>query len=407
MTSPGVVTRDVARGVTRSLNDIGGKGGHHPALELLYQFTSNESLAPVDGLGPTLTCTRAGATATRATREGLMEVNIPADTPRFDWNPVTGEFLGLLVEEERENIALYSGDISNAVWVASNMTKETTEATDTTGALNSNIRITAAAANATLMQTVTSAVDSYTYSCLMRAVTVTGNVEITVDGGTTWTAKFCPNFWIRHFVTTASETNPQFGVRLVNSGDSIDFWGSELNRGVEYPTTHIPTVASPVTRNADVISTTDVGWLNASAGSFAATSLLSHFTGTLGVVLDLSDNSATDRIYIQRSAAEGPGNLVIAASSTEAALATGSYSENVIARQASCYASNDVEFYVDGTRAGTGDQLVTLPTGLNQLVIGNNFQGTQAFNGWIREIRYYNERLANPVLESMSNGVFP
>lgn len=41
-----------------------------------------------------------------------------ANQPRFDHDPVTRKSLGLLIEEERTNLALYSEDLSNAYWTA-------------------------------------------------------------------------------------------------------------------------------------------------------------------------------------------------------------------------------------------------------------------------------------------------
>jgi hypothetical protein len=46
----------------------------------------------------------------------------PANTARFDHNPVTGESLGLLVEEQRTNLFTYSEDFSNAAWSKNNVT---------------------------------------------------------------------------------------------------------------------------------------------------------------------------------------------------------------------------------------------------------------------------------------------
>jgi hypothetical protein len=40
----------------------------------------------------------------------------PAGVPRFDHSPVTGESLGLLVEEQRTNLLTYSEQLDNATW---------------------------------------------------------------------------------------------------------------------------------------------------------------------------------------------------------------------------------------------------------------------------------------------------
>jgi hypothetical protein len=163
-----------------------------------------------------------------------------------------------------------------------------------------------------------------------------------------------------------------------------------------------------VTRAADIIDTTDMSWFNPSAGSFYVSSLVSHFSATLGIVMDVSDNSASDRIYIQRSAAENPGQLTLSASALQSALASGAYQENVVMRMASRYALNDVEFYVQGARVGTGDQAAALPIGLSKLTLGNNFAGTEAFNGWLQEVAYFDTSLTLEELALLStDGTFP
>ena len=52
-------------------------------------------------LDPRITFTRT-TSGTRVGPDGYIEV-IPADQPRFDFDPVTGECLGLLIEEQRVN----------------------------------------------------------------------------------------------------------------------------------------------------------------------------------------------------------------------------------------------------------------------------------------------------------------
>ena len=65
-------------------------------------------------LDPLFTFTRA-STATRINASGLLET-VAADTPRFDFDPVTLECKGLLIEEGRTNLLTYSTDLTNAAW---------------------------------------------------------------------------------------------------------------------------------------------------------------------------------------------------------------------------------------------------------------------------------------------------
>jgi hypothetical protein len=62
---------------------------------------------------------------------------------------------------------------------------------------------------------------------------------------------------------------------------------------------------------------------------------------------------------------------------------------------------------VNGVRDGTGDQSVDMPVGISQLNIGTDQDDVSAFNGFISEIRYYDENFDLQPLEDMSLGRFP
>jgi hypothetical protein len=61
----------------------------------------NLNFARSQRLDPRITFTRT-TSGTRTNSDGLIEV-VPANSPRFDFDPVTGECLGLLIEESRQN----------------------------------------------------------------------------------------------------------------------------------------------------------------------------------------------------------------------------------------------------------------------------------------------------------------
>jgi len=71
---------------------------------------------------------RSSATATNITTTTAINNYIPTlqsapiNTPRFDFNPVTGESLGLLLEPGSTNGLLSSEDYTNAVWTKTNAT---------------------------------------------------------------------------------------------------------------------------------------------------------------------------------------------------------------------------------------------------------------------------------------------
>ncbi len=59
--------------------------------------------------------TRAGAVAKRFNESGIMET-VSADTPRFDYDPVTRDIKGLLVQQAATNLCLQSDSIGTNPW---------------------------------------------------------------------------------------------------------------------------------------------------------------------------------------------------------------------------------------------------------------------------------------------------
>ena len=62
-----------------------------------------------------------GSIGTRVNRNRLIET-VPANQPRFDYDPVTGECKGLLIEESRVNSWLNSGQSNVTSWNTNGVT---------------------------------------------------------------------------------------------------------------------------------------------------------------------------------------------------------------------------------------------------------------------------------------------
>jgi len=119
---------------------------------------------------------------------------------------------------------LWARDLTNAVWVSGGggvTTAKTSTGAD--GVANTATRVTAAGANATVLQTITLASSTILLQVYIKRITGTGNVDLTVDGGTTWTT-ITPGSGVysQVVISQAAVTNPVVGIRLVTSGDAID-----------------------------------------------------------------------------------------------------------------------------------------------------------------------------------------
>ena len=157
-----------------------------------------------------------------------------------------------LLELAATNECLYSEDLSNAAWVATNITKSTDGVTLPNGLSGTAETLTSTAANGTLLQTITLASQANVFSVYLQRKTGTGNIDITLDNGVSWSTKSLTGVgtWDRVDVSGAAAANPIVGVRIVTSGDAIQMWGAQLEAGA-VPTSYVSTTAASTTRIAD------------------------------------------------------------------------------------------------------------------------------------------------------------
>jgi hypothetical protein len=110
-----------------------------------------------------------------------------------DHNPTTGAALGVLVEEARTNLLLWSSDLTQAAWTPTNLTTAKT-ATGPDGVANSASTLTATAANATARQDITSASAARITSMFVKRRTGTGAVTLS-QGQTTGSELLVAGSW--------------------------------------------------------------------------------------------------------------------------------------------------------------------------------------------------------------------
>jgi hypothetical protein len=174
---------------------------------------------------------------------------------------------GFLREEARTNICLKS-ETFNSTWTASNTTVATTTTVTPRGDTTA-FSLTATAGNATLLQSITSASANRCFSVWIRRKTGSGNIQMTVDNGSTWTTVTTTSSFARVYITQASVTNPVVGFRIVTNADAIEVWGAQLETG-SMPTSYLQTTTSSVPRNEDVLSYPTSGNVRGVAGTVYA-----------------------------------------------------------------------------------------------------------------------------------------
>ena len=165
---------------------------------------------------------------------------------------------GVLLEEQRTNNCLHSEDLSNVAWVASNITKSSDGIQLPNGEDGTSETLTASAGNGTLLQTIALASAINNFSVYLQRKTGTGNVDITLDNGATWTTQTLTGVgtWDRVNIQGTAAANPIVGIRLVTSGNAVQMWGAQLETPVDgsVQSSYIPTVAATATRNNEELS---------------------------------------------------------------------------------------------------------------------------------------------------------
>jgi hypothetical protein len=366
--------------------------------------------------------------------------------PRFDYDPVTLAPRGLLIEEQRVNLLLYSEQFDNAGWTKLNgsVTANTTTSPDGTTNADAFIENTAASAFHAMGQAVTKAASSIVYAGSFyvknkgRQVafniqdaagssgvqgrvnpatgTVTQNATAFGSGFTAGaiTITNVGNGWYRVVMTATSDTSTtvtsQFilhnGTTSVYTGDGVSgafLWGAQLEAGA-FPTSYIPTVASTVTRTADEVSMTGTNfssWYNQSEGTIVTN--FGPFFRTSGNpgVAQIDDGSATNTVRIYAGTVVSPVfNVITGGGSSQAFLNAGIINPNANTSIAGAYALDNFAKSANGNTPDT-DASGTVPV-VNRMLIGSGTAGVNHLNGYMRSVTYYPTRLTNVQLQELT-----
>lgn len=368
--------------------------------------------------GDLITFTRASAGG-RFNSAGVFEM-VPANQPRFDFDPVTNLARGILIEEARTNLLLRSAEFdSGGVWgryadgTSSTVVVANSEVAPD-GSLTADKFSFASGGNNLVTQNQTlPIVAPVSLSVWMKGVV--GGEKIRIDcrngssAGVSGAQFTLTTEWQRYSVTvTTTSTIGGFQFRK-NAGDGglYEFyaWGAQLEAGA-FSTSHIPTTTAQATRAADVPSINTLSpWYNPAEGTL----YVDYNPGQIGVgstclaVYMYSTTPSLDIVAIRNGVGQGniTGVITNPAGATQAAMvgATGvAIRANV--RAAMGYKQNSAAFSVNGG-SPVVDNAIEMPTPL-RMFIGSNGQQSQLTNGHIRSICYYPRRLVNSELQALT-----
>ena len=217
-----------------------------------------------------LTFTRS-TTATYINSSGYV-TSAAIDAPRFDYDPTTLTPRGLLIEGSATNLLNWSESFAtsggtNNNWADTNLTRTSTNNISPRNDATA-LRITASTGNGTVISSAAMGTSAErTFSIWLRRVIGTGNIQYTLDNGSTYTTQAITSSWVRY--TFAATTAAQrVGIRIVTSGDSIELWGAQLEASAG-ASSYIPTGASQGTRAEDGVVLSNLSGIafNQSAGT--------------------------------------------------------------------------------------------------------------------------------------------
>jgi len=356
--------------------------------------------------------------------------------PRFDHNPLTGESLGLLVEEQRTNLLTYSENLTlGFTQQNTTVTSDATAAPDGTTTADLSVPNTTSASHASFRTNITFAVStSYALSVFVKPSGYTNfqlaftsgfnntnawaNFVLVGGGslgftGTSGTAAIqaLRDGWYRCSLVAPSGASATTGgpaVLVLDSnrnsrdpsfaGDGISgafLWGAQLEAGATASSYIGPTTTAAATRSAslaDLISSAIANNIRSFYVEFSSPAV-----GTRGAA-SLNDNTANERIEVITSGTD-PRLVVRDGGVEQANINGGTVTAGVKTRVAVRISANDFAISINGSTAAT-DTSGTLPT-VDRLMIGRT-QAGEYLNGRIARFAGWTELLSDATLQSLS-----
>jgi hypothetical protein len=390
------------------------------------------SIKPGNGAGD-LDVVRA-TTKTRTNSLGVIE-NVPINVPALDYT--NGSCPSILVEPQRTNLLTYSEQLNDASWTKTECSITANIAASPSGILNADkiipnttntfhpckksITVSSGLAHA---YTVYFKKDGYNFVLINTPTGVIGgNVGPIIDlnngtivgnlGGSTHNAVVTSinDGWYKvtmTFTTTGTTTIIDINTLATssitsysgNGTDGILVWGAQLEVGSN-ATSYIPTVASAVTRNADVISKTGISDLiGQTEGTLFVDFNLNKLSETKAIAV--LDNGSTDEYIALTRRNTNIFRLQIKKTGSSAVNIIDSIVINdLICKIAIAYKNEDYAMYVNGTLRGTSTNSTDYPTtALTQFVLSNASYGS--LNDSYNSAALWKERLSNETLAQLT-----
>jgi len=429
------------------------RAGTRPSLD--QQFADRKDLVDAISGQQLITFTRASA-GTYVGSDGLVKT-ATTDEARFDHDPVTGESLGLLVEEQRTNLITNSANVA-AYFIEQNSTPTadaavspdgTTTATlltpDTTLATHTSFNTSISfLADTTYSYSVFVKPNGYNYLQLLFTsgfgnlpawvnfnLSGAGFIGFSGGGELSKQIQAYPGGWYRCTITATSgsstfasgpaylvldsDRNSRDANYAGNNTDGAYIWGAQLEIGANgasapFPTSYIPTAGSTVTRSADVVSISGSNfssWYKASGGT-----VFSQFDSVIPNPGNtffpwLLWNSGSDYLGSRTATGYEPDRLFFVSRVSESNSFSSESNPNGylnmpigMTKGAFAFELNNFGVAWNGGTffsSASGD----IPAGITKLDVGSE-NGANIINGHIKRLTYWPQRLPNETLQTIT-----
>jgi len=373
------------------------------SASLDLHFAKTKSLVDATTGSNLVDFTRASS-GTYVGSDGLIKT-ATTNEPRFDHDPVTGESLGLLVEESRTNLLTYSEDFENVAWQTTNPGEVTLIAgvSDPAGGNNATTLYHDSGAGDTgWLRRIISGTSGqpYTLSFWARRRIGTGDLIAVVGNNVNQTINGVTSNWQRFsIVNTPTSSLVRSYLKVDSPGDQFDIWGAQLEAG-SFSTSYIPTTSSTVTRAADVASISGSNfssWYRQDEGTVLADASVAY--SAINSLFSLDDSTIDNRIQLRSTNLSADLRIVTAGADQSTLLTSNKTTPGTRARYAGSYNENDLASVLNGGAAAS-QATASIPVA-TQAVIGTAL-GSSPTNGRIRRLTYWPQRLPNATLQTIT-----